>query len=263
MRSLEGKVAIVTGGASGIGRALCQALAERGAIVVSIDIKPDSNDSWQTVKADVSNFEQLNSAVQEVFKRHGRLDFMFNNAGIAVVGEVRDTTPEHWRKVLDVNLMGVIHGTLAAYAVMIPRRSGHIVNVSSVTGLMPTPALAPYGTTKWAIIGFTQSLRPEAATFGIKVSVACPSLTRTNIADGGTYLNVNKEEYLARLPQRWMMDPAQAAKAILRGVERNRAMIVFPWHGRLLWWLYRLAPGLLNPLSNWTVSEWRKLRRDN
>jgi short-subunit dehydrogenase len=103
-------------------------------------------------------------------------------------------------------------------------------------------------------------VRPEAATFGIKISVACPSLARTSIADRGVYLNVRTEDYLARLPQRWMMEPSKVARAILRGAAANRALIVFPWHGRLLWWLYRLWPGLLTPLSTWTVKEWRKLR---
>ena len=209
---------------------------------------------------DVSKFEEINSAVQAVFKKHGRLDFMFNNAGIAVAGELRDSTPEHWRKIVDVNLMGVVYGTLAAYKVMVLQCSGHIVNVSSVTGLMPTPILTLYGTTKSAIIGLSLSLRPEAAALGIKVSVACPSLVHTNISDTGIYLNVRKEEYLARLPWRWMMQPPQVAKAILRGVERNRAMIVCPWHGRLSLWLFRLCPALLTPLSNYMVKEWRKMR---
>jgi NAD(P)-dependent dehydrogenase (short-subunit alcohol dehydrogenase family) len=249
----SGKVAIVTGGASGLGRAFCEELARRGAIVVVADLnaKPE---------VDVSDFEALKRLVQETSARHGRLDYMFNNAGIAVVGELRDTAPEHWRRVMDVNLMGVIYGTLAAYQVMVPQGVGHIVNVSSVTGLIPSPVLTPYATTKWGIIGFSLSLRPEAATLGIKVSVACPGLVRTNIADRGTYLNVRKEDYLARLPWRWMTQPAQAAKAILRGVEKNKAMIISPWHSRLLWRLYRLSPALLTFLSNWSVKEWRKMR---
>jgi NAD(P)-dependent dehydrogenase (short-subunit alcohol dehydrogenase family) len=259
---LAGKVAIVTGGASGIGRALCEALAQKKATVIAIDIKSQTSVPWETIQADVSDFAQLDAAVQQVFSRHGCLDFMFNNAAVALVGELRDSSPDHWRKVVDVNLMGVIHGSLAAYKLMARQGSGHIVNVSSVTGLMPTPILTPYGTTKWGIIGFSLSLRPEGAALGIKVSVACPSLTRTNIADGGVYLKVNKEDYLARLPQRWMMDPPDVAKAILRGVTKNRALIVFPWHGKLLWWLYRFCPCLLTPLSNWSVKEWRKLRRD-
>lgn len=234
---------------------LCEELAARGATVVSADLNGQP-------PLDVRDFDGVKRLVQDTCAKHGRLDFMFNNAAIAVVGEVRDTTPEHWRKILDVNLMGVIYGTLAAYAAMIPQGSGHIVNVSSVTGLIPTPVLAPYGTTKWAIIGFTQSLRPEAATFGIQVSVACPSLARTNIPDRSTYLNVSKEDYIARLPQRWMMDPREVARKMLLGVQKNRGIIVFPWHARLLWWLYRFSPGLLSPLSNKTVSEWRKLRRE-
>ncbi|HTD86110.1 MAG TPA: SDR family oxidoreductase [Candidatus Binatia bacterium] len=261
MSSFAGKVAIITGGASGIGRALCEALADQKAVVISIDIKPQTTTAWESIQADVSNFEQLNAAIQQVFTRHGRLDFMFNNAAIAVVGELRDSSPEHWRKVVDVNLMGVIYGSLATYKLMAQQGSGHIVNISSVTGLMATPILTPYSTTKWGIIGFSVALRPEAATLGIRISAACPSLVRTNIADGGVYLKVCKEDYLALLPQRWMLEPAQAARAILRGVAKNRGLIVFPWHGKLLWWLYRLSPRLLGPFSAFSVKQWRKLRR--
>src|SRR5947208_1491218 len=185
------------------------------------------------MRVDVSKSEEVNSAVEAIFKKHGRLDLMFNNAGIAVAGELRDSAPEHWRKVVDVNLMGVIYGTLAAYKVMVPQGSGHIINVSSVTGLMATPILTLYGTTKSGIVGFAVSLRPEAATLGIKVSVACPSLVQTNISDTGIDLKVRKEDYLARLPWRWMMQPRQVAKAILRGVQTNRSVFICPWHGRL------------------------------
>ena len=260
MSAFQGKVAIVTGGASGIGRALCEELARRGAIVVALDINSHNGGAGESMRVDVSKSEEVNSAVEAIFKKHGRLDLMFNNAGIAVAGELRDSAPEHWRKVVDVNLMGVIYGTLAAYKVMVPQGSGHIINVSSVTGLMATPILTLYGTTKWGIVGFSVSLRPEAATLGIKVSVACPSLVQTNISDTGIYLKVRKEDYLARLPWRWMMQPRQVAKAILRGVQKNRSVIICPWHGRLSWWLFRLCPALLTPLSNWMVREWRKLR---
>jgi NAD(P)-dependent dehydrogenase (short-subunit alcohol dehydrogenase family) len=265
------KTAIVTGGASGIGRALCEELGRRGALVIVADINGEGadqvaaaiNDSGNRaagVQLDVSCAAEVEKGVQDAAAKYGRLDYMFNNAAVCVVGELRDSIPDHWRRIIEVNLFGVIYGTMAAYSVMISQGSGHIINVASVTGLMPTPILTHYGTTKWGVIGFSTSLRPEAATLGVKVSVACPSLVRTNIPDRTIYLNLHKEEYLARLPWRWMMDPGEAATAILRGVARNRAMIVCPFHGRVLWWCYRLCPSLLTPLSTWTVREFRKLR---
>ena len=274
MNLFQNKVAVVTGGASGIGQALCEELARRGAAVVVADI--DSKRAQQVASAiaaqggraesaevDVADAKQMETLVEQTVSRHGRLDYFFNNAAIGVVGELRDLVPEHWRRLVDVNLLGVVYGTMAAYTVMVRQGSGHIVNVSSLAGLMPSPVLTPYATSKWAVVGFSTSLRVEASSLGVKVSVACPSMVRTNFPDGTAYVNVSKEEYLKRLPWRFMMEPGDAARAILRGVARNQAIIVCPWHGRLLWWFQRHFPWLLSPLWRLTVREWRALRVGN
>jgi NAD(P)-dependent dehydrogenase (short-subunit alcohol dehydrogenase family) len=270
----QNKVAVVTGGASGIGQALCEELARLGAAVVVADI--DAHRARQvasaiagqggraeSVEVDVADAKQMEKLAEQTVSRHGRLDYFFNNAGIGVVGELRDLVPEHWRRLVDVNLLGIVYGTMAAYTVMVRQGSGHIVNVASLAGLMPSPVLTPYSTTKWAIVGFSTSLRVEAASLGVKVSAACPSMVRTNFPDRTAYVNVSKEEYLKRLPWRFMMEPGDAARAILRGVARNQAIIVCPWHGRLLWWCQRHFPWLLAPLWRMTVREWRTLRVGN
>jgi len=267
----QNKIAVVTGGASGIGQALCEELACRGAVVVVADI--DSHRAQQVASAiaakggraesaevDVADAKQMEKLVEQTVSRYGRLDYFFNNAAIGVVGELRDLVPEHWRRLVDVNLLGVVYGTMAAYTVMVRQGSGHIVNVASLVGLMPTPVMTPYSTSKWAVVGFSTSLRVEAASLGVKVGVACPSMVRTNFPDGTAYVNVNKEEYLKRLPWRWMMEPGDAAQAILRGVARNQAIIICPWYGRLGWWCQRYFPWLLSPLWRMTVREWRTLR---
>lgn len=271
MRVFYHKTAVVTGGASGIGRALCEELARRETRVVIADINFQKaaevtasiahlGGKAEAAEVDVADAKQMEKLVEQTASRHGALDYFFNNAGFGVVGELRDLTPEHWSRLLDVNVLGVVNGTMAAYRVMVRQGSGHILNVSSTCGLMPAPILTPYCTTKWAIVGFSTSLRVEAASLGVKVSVACPGLVRTNFADGGIYVGVNKEAYLKRLPWRFLAEPGDAARAILRGVERNRAIIVFPWHSRLLWWCHRHFPWLLSPLWRLTVREWRKLR---
>lgn len=174
MNSFQDKVAIVTGGASGIGKALCEELGRRGAIAVVTDINLEGAERVasdirqaggraEAVLLDVSSPNDVEKTVRDIAAKRGRLDYMFNNAAVAVVGELRDSTASEWKHIMDVNLMGVIYGTMAAYAVMIPQRSGHIVNVSSVTGLIPTPILAHYSTTKWGIVGFSASVRKPQA----------------------------------------------------------------------------------------------------
>jgi NAD(P)-dependent dehydrogenase (short-subunit alcohol dehydrogenase family) len=270
----QNKVAVITGGASGIGQALCEDLARRGAAVVVADIDSQRAQNVasaitaqggraESAEVDVADERQMERLVEQTVSRHGRIDYFFNNAAIGVVGELRDLVPKHWRRLVDVNLLGVVYGTMAAYTAMVRQSSGHIINVASLAGLMPSPVLTPYSTTKWAVIGFSTSLRVEAASLGVKVSVACPSIVRTNFPDGTAYVNVSKEEYLKRLPWRFMMEPGDAARAILRGVARNQAIIVCPWYGRLVWWCQRHFPWLLSPLWRMTVREWRTLRVEN
>jgi NAD(P)-dependent dehydrogenase (short-subunit alcohol dehydrogenase family) len=265
------RTAIVTGGASGIGRALCDRLAaaEANVFVADIDIARarDVAAAIQTrggraeaVQADVSQAADTERLVTAVVTSHGRLDYMFNNAAVAIVGELRDGNVEDFRRVVDVNLFGVVHGTMAAYRVMLRQRFGHIVNVSSVTGLMPTPILTAYSTTKWAIVGFSTALRAEAAALGVKVSVACPGLVRTDIGERNVYWNVRKEDHLAQLPLRWAIEPGQAARGILRGVARNQEIIVFPFSVRVTWWVYRMCPWIFAQLMRGMLNRFRALR---
>ena len=265
-------VALVTGGATGIGRALCEELAGRGAFVIVADINYSgaqdvakeltlAGAQAEPVALDVSRAADMERVVNDIAARHGQLDFIFNNAAVAAVGEFRDGNIDDFRRIIDVNLFGVVHGSMAAYRVMLRQGFGHIVNISSVTGLMPTPILSAYSTSKWAIIGFSLALRAEAVEPSVKVSVACPGLVRTSIAERNTYWNVNKDEYLRWLP--WknnMLTPSQAAKAILRGVDRNEDIVVFPFSARVAWWVYRVFPRAVNPLLRHTLRTFRRLR---
>lgn len=271
MHKLPNRVALVTGGASGLGRALCQQLAADGALAIVSDINiakagevaaaiRQRGGRAEAMLLDVSSEEQVQQAVANVMTTHGRLDYMFNNAAVAIVGELRDGNLADFRRVVDVNLFGVVHGTMAAYDVMLRQGFGHIVNISSMTGLMPTPILTAYSTTKWAIAGFSTSLRAEAAGLGVKVSVACPGLVRTDMGEHNVYWNVRKEDHLAQLPWLWMIGPDQAAQAILRGVLRNQEIIVFPFSVRAGWWVYRACPWVFAPLMCSMLKRFRALR---
>jgi len=272
MSPFRDSIAIVTGGASGIGRALCEELARRGAVVVVTDVNEAgarsvaesiaSEGGRASSKAlDVRDAEAVKRVVEETAAAHGRLDYMFNNAGLAVTGEVRDLSLEHWRKVVDVNLWGVIHGIAAAYPLMVRQRSGHIVNIASLAGLLGIPCSSPYATTKFAVVGLSQSLRAEAEDLGVKVSAVCPSYIQTRIFEASTYVGSSKEDVLSLLSFK-MMEVGEAVRQILRGVERNRALIVLPFYARVLWWLARLFPGMPLRLNRQAVRNFRK-RRDS
>lgn len=266
------KTAIVTGGASGIGRALCEELGRRGARVVVADINSEGADAAagavtsaggraRAAHLDVRRAEDVERVIKETAAEHGRLDYMFNNAGIAILGEARDMGLDQWHKILDVNLKGVIYGTSAAYALMIRQGSGHIVNTASVAGLFPAPFETSYAMTKYGVVGLSTCLRLEGASLGVKVSVVCPGFVRTEIFDTAVVLNASREETTALIPPRMIADVTRTARAILKGVARNRAVIVYPFSYRLLWLFNRLAPSLFARLSRRLIRDLRALRR--
>jgi NAD(P)-dependent dehydrogenase (short-subunit alcohol dehydrogenase family) len=264
------RVAIVTGAASGIGRALCEELAGRGAIVVAGDINFEGahavasalsvrGQSASSARVDVTSAADVERLIHDTVSAYGRLDYMFNNAGIGVGGELRDLSLDHWRAAIDVNLWGVIHGTSAAYAVMLRQGSGQIVNTASAAGLVGEPGLIPYSVTKTAVVALSTALRTEAQALGVRVSVACPGFVDTAIYENAIGVKIDKKEFLAKLPVRLVSAP-EAARKILRGVERNRSMIVFPFYARLAWWLVRLHPGALGGMHRRMLANLRASR---
>jgi NAD(P)-dependent dehydrogenase (short-subunit alcohol dehydrogenase family) len=270
MNVFAGRIAIVTGAASGIGRALAEALAERRARVVVSDIDgarasvvvasiERAGGEASVAVLDVTSADAVQSVVESTVATQGRLDYMVNNAGIGVGGEVRDLSLDHWRRIVDVNLWGVIHGVAAAYPVMVRQRSGHIVNIASLAGLGASPTMAPYATTKHAVVGLSTSLRAEGADLGVRVSVVCPGFVQSGIYDAATVVNARKDLLVARLPFR-PIPATRAAAEILRGVEKNRSIIVFPFYARVLWRLRRLHPSLLARLEARMVRDFRTVR---
>jgi NAD(P)-dependent dehydrogenase (short-subunit alcohol dehydrogenase family) len=250
-------VAIVTGGASGIGRALGEELVRSGARVVLADINGDGAEQAARAMSaagaatvDVTDASAVERLVNDTAERHGRLDYMFNNAGIAIMGHARLMTLADWNKLIDINIRGVVHGVSAAYPLMIRQGFGHIVNTASAAGLLPTPGGTGYALTKHAVVGLSVSLRAEAQPFGVKVSVICPGFVDTPIKDATRLLGADRQTVLESIPIK--LYPADAcARDALAGVARNRAIIVVTTPAKVGWFLYRLMPGPIARLMGW------------
>ena len=133
-----------------------------------------------------------------VVAEHGRLDLMFNNAGISLLGETQDLPLEQWNAIIDVNIRGVVHGVAAAYPVMIKQGSGHIVNTASMGGLMAAGLLTSYVMTKHAVVGLSLALRSEAAAYGVGVTAICPAAVNTPILDKGQFGVVRGRDFFLK-----------------------------------------------------------------
>jgi NAD(P)-dependent dehydrogenase (short-subunit alcohol dehydrogenase family) len=257
---LSGKVAIVTGGASGIGRALGEELAKRGAEVVMADRQAGLADevAWgindrggkaRAAELDVRSAAAFKALADDTVARSGRIDFLFNNAGIAVGGELEGYSIADYDEVFDVNLRGVAYGIHAVYPVMIAQHSGHIVNTASVAGLVTAGMEGSYGASKHAVVGLTKALRMEGRRHGVRASALCPGAIRTPILTGGKFGRMN---LMRATPQKIMefwerfrpMEPAALAEKAIDAVLRNQAIIVLPRWWKAFWYLERISPDL-------------------
>lgn len=263
-----GGTAIVTGAASGIGLAIAAQLCQRGMRVVLADLDGDGasraaadlaeprTDQAVGRTLDVRDGDAVERLVAEVVARHGRLDLLCNNAGVSVGGPTHEMTAAHWKRVLDVNLQGVVNGVLAAYPRMVEQSHGHILNTASAAGLVAPPFVTAYATSKHAVVGLSTGLRAEAALHGVRVSVLCPGSVDTPILDRGpdddlppmASKPVTAREYLALVRQR-PVGAEGVAKAAVKGMEHNRAVIVAPRSAASLWYLHRLSPRLAQRLG--------------
>jgi len=269
-RDLEGKVAIITGSAGGLGKALAEEMAARGCYLVLADINTDlleetaaelrgASAQLDARTVDVRDAAQAQGLIEGAYRDLGRVDYLFNNAGINVCAELRDTTLDDWNELIDVNLRGVVHGVHAAYPIMREQGFGHIVNTASVAGLVPAAAEGAYGATKHAVVGLSSALRIEAEAFGVKVSVACPGLMDTPILESGKYVKFDRDAILKVAPEK-PMNPRKAARLVLRGVDRNQFLIVITATAHLLWRFYRYAPTNSNWLGRIAIAKFRSVR---
>ena len=251
----KNKVAIITGAGSGIGKGLAEELADRGAYVVISDINAErvekvavdiarSDGKVTALKLDVSDYAAVKKMIDSTVATHGRVDYIFNNAGIAIGGPAKDFSIDDWRNVIDVNLNGVVYGAAVAYPIMVDQGFGHIINTASIAGLAPLLGTASYVTSKYGVVGLSNALRIEGAKHGVKVSVVCPGYVRTSIFNDSKNINIDRQN-LKPFPDRMGVTSDECAKMILRGVERNDAFIIVTFFAKFLWFLNRISPDLV------------------
>ncbi len=250
------KIAIITGAGSGIGKALAKQLAEKGARLVVCDINQERIEQTQKEleklgveirawQVDVSDYQAVKNMVDATVEQFGRLDYIFNNAGIAIGGEVRDITIEDWRAVINVNLWGVINGIACAYPIMVRQGFGHIINLSSIEGLVPFPGTVSYVASKFGVFGLSLALLLEAERLGVKVSVVCPGLVHTRIFDDAKMVKLEREKAIKPMVSVPGVFAEECARRILKGVERNQPIIVITFLAKLMYFLQRLSPWLM------------------
>jgi NAD(P)-dependent dehydrogenase (short-subunit alcohol dehydrogenase family) len=271
--SLSGKVAFVTGGASGIGAALATALADGGASVWIADRQVGAAQELaqrlnsgggqaHAVELDVRDYPSFERVVAQAVQQSGRIDYLFNNAGIGVAGEIDAYELADWNDVFDVNLRGVVHGIQAVYPIMIRQRSGHIVNTASMAGLVAAPGSASYTATKHAVVAISKVLRVEGERHGVQASVLCPGAIRTPILTGGKYgrmtmTGLSDQQMLKFWEPMRPMAPEKFAERALRAVLRGNAVIVLPAWWKAAWYLERLSPALSMRVGRLTLKRLR------
>ena len=261
VQRLDGKTVLVTGAASGIGRASALAFAARGADLALCDVDESGlADTERRIRAlgrevlakrvDVAAVPQMLEFAEAVHARVEAVDILMNNAGVALGAGFLDTTLEDWDWILGINLRGVILGCHFFVPRMVKRgRGGHVINVSSAAGYIAPASLAAYSTTKFAVLGLSEALRDELAPQGIGVTAVCPGVINTPITQSARLRGPGDPEemrrYIVQTYGRRNYGPERVAEGVLKAVQRNRAVAPITPEAWVLYYLQRLAPWLV------------------
>jgi NAD(P)-dependent dehydrogenase (short-subunit alcohol dehydrogenase family) len=233
----------ITGGASGLGRALAERYARAGWRVAIGDVNEAQLDGVDFYRCDVREIEQLQSVADALVAKWGGVDVVVNNAGVASAGIMDQIPMEEWDRVIDINLMGVVRGCKVFVPMLKKQKSGHIVNIASMAGLLNLPRMSTYNTAKAAVVALSETLRLELAEHGIHVSVVCPSFFRTNLASS---LHESMSREVIELTHKWVtqnkIDASTIAEKIFRAVEKRELHVLTHNETKIIWALKRVLP---------------------
>ncbi len=257
MTEIKGKLAIVTGAASGIGRGTALELARRGARLAISDLdRAGLAETAKRIEAmgttvttyllDVADGDAVYAFAQEIETTHGGADIVVNNAGVAQIARVDELTYEDFEWVMNIDFWGMVYGTKAFLPQMQAKGAGHIVNVSSVFGIISVPTQAAYNSAKFAIRGFTEALRHEMKGTEIKVSCVHPGGIKTNIVRNARFLQSTqataREDAASGFDKLAMTTPEKAGRVIVNGIAKNKPRILIGIDAKIIDWMQRLMP---------------------
>ena len=270
MNDLKDRIVMITGASSGFGKEAAKMCVDLGAKVVLgarreeklKELCDELGSDFAIYKTtDVTSKDQMHALAQHGIDTFGKIDSLVNNAGVMPLSLLEKGRTDEWDHMIDVNIKGVMNGTLACYKVMVEQGFGHIINTASVAGILPAPFVVSYGMTKHAVVGLSVSLRAQASRYGVRVSALCPGFIETPILEGGKYGRVGPKivEKLKKRPLPLMaIAPEALVKKVLPQIEKNKGLIVEPLQMKILWWLYRLSPSFVL----WLVGKlWRLINK--
>jgi NAD(P)-dependent dehydrogenase (short-subunit alcohol dehydrogenase family) len=265
MRSLQGKTALVTGAASGIGLETALVFAGRGADLVICDVDEAGLEaaskriealgcSVLARRVDVSSADEMRAFAAEVHQRVEAVDILMNNAGVAIIGPFLSTTLEDWNRILGINTLGVVHGCHFFIPNMVRRAvGGHVINVSSAAAYGTSSSLPAYNATKFAVLGLSEALWEELQPHAIGVTVVCPGLINTPITRSarlvGELDTPEMREGIVRAYERRGYTAARVVRNILKAVQKNRLVAPISAEAWVVYYLKRFAPWLLRRMG--------------
>ena len=267
MKDQPSRVAVISGAGSGIGRALCIQLAKAGYQVIGTDINLSHAEETaalhQTITAkihDVTNREQTMALAREIYQEWGRIDVLINNAGVSVTAAAETMALADMEWVMNTNFWGVVHGCQAFLPYLLKAPQANLVNISSLFGLIGFPAQSAYCASKFAVRGYTESLRAELMATNVKTLCVHPGVIKTNIARntrfrGGIANTENHQQLIEKFDRKANVTAEAAAKAIVRTMVKNKPRLLIGKEARVFDWLQRLRPVGYLSLLNKAIAE--------